>query len=277
MAHAPKSTPSRQMKLGLFFDGSGHHVAAWRDPGVDAKARLSFQQYARIARTAERGKFDLLFTADTNATFGADDVDVWQRTAACSRLEPLTLLGALSAVTEHIGLVATMTTTYHEPFTVARFFASLDAISSGRAGWNLVTSLATAEALNFSRETHAAHAERYARAREFAQVVLGLWDSWEDGAIVADKASGMYLDPAKLHFLNHKGTAFRGARAADDPAVAAGPPGGRAGRAVRRRPRACRRNRRGDVHGAAGPRGGARVLCRHQAARRRAMAARPKP
>jgi alkanesulfonate monooxygenase len=196
------------MKLGLFFDGSGHHVAAWRDPGVDPHARLSFEQYARIARTAERGKFDLLFTADTNATFGADDVDVWQRTAACSRLEPLTLLGALSVVTERIGLVATMTTTYYEPFTVARFFASLDRISNGRAGWNLVTSLAAAEALNFSRETHAAHSVRYARAREFAQVVLGLWDSWEEGAIVADKASGMYLDPAKMHFLNHHGEHF---------------------------------------------------------------------
>src|SRR5262245_4997284 len=201
-------TPPRQMKLGLFFDGSGHHVAAWRDPNVDATARLSVQQYVRIAQTAERGKFDLLFTADTNATFGADDIEVWSRTSACSRLEPLTLLAALAMVTERIGLVATMTTTYYEPFTVARFFASLDRISNGRAGWNLVTSLAAAEALNFSRETHAAHSVRYARAREFAQVVLGLWDRWEDGAIVADKASGMYLDPAKMHFLNHHGEHF---------------------------------------------------------------------
>jgi alkanesulfonate monooxygenase len=208
MNDAATGTPPRQMKLGLFFEGSGHHVAAWRDPGVDARARLSVQQYAQIACTAERGKFDLLFTADTNATFGADDVDVWSRTSACSRLEPLTLLGALSMVTERIGLVATMTTTYYEPFTVARFFASLDQISNGRAGWNLVTSLAAAEALNFSHETHAAHAERYARAREFAQVVLGLWDSFEDGAIIADKASGMYLDPAKMHFLQHKGRHF---------------------------------------------------------------------
>ena len=208
MNDASMPAARRQMKLGLFFDGSGHHVAAWRDPSVDAHARLSFKQYARIAQTAERGKFDLLFTADTNATFGADDVEVWRRTAACSRLEPLTLLGALAAVTERIGLVATMTTTYYEPFTVARFFASLDQISSGRAGWNLVTSLAAAEALNFSHETHAAHAERYARAREFAQVVLGLWDSWEDGAIIADKASGLYLDTAKMHVLNHKGEHF---------------------------------------------------------------------
>ena len=208
MNDASKPAARRQMKLGLFFDGSGHHVAAWRDPGVDALARLSFQQYARIARTAERGKFDLLFTADTNATFGADDVEVWERTAACSRLEPLTLLGALAVVTERIGLVATMTTTYYEPFTIARFFASLDQISNGRVGWNLVTSLATAEALNFSHETHAAHAARYTRAREFAQVVLGLWDSWEDGAVIADKASGFYLDASKMHFLDHKGEHF---------------------------------------------------------------------
>ncbi len=208
MNEARMPAQPRQMKLGLFFDGSGHHVAAWRDPGVDARARLSFKQFARIAQTAERGKFDLLFTADTNATFGADDVDVWRMTNACSRLEPLTLLGALSVVTERIGLVATMTTTYYEPFTIARFFASLDQISSGRAGWNLVTSLAPAEALNFSHETHAAHADRYARAKEFAQVVLGLWDSWEDGAVIADKASGSYLDTGKMHFLNHKGEHF---------------------------------------------------------------------
>ena len=196
------------MKLGLFFEGSGHHVAAWRDPDVDPSARQTLAQYIEIARTAERGKFDLLFTADTNATFGADDVETWTHTTQASRLEPITLLGALAAVTERIGLVATATTTYFEPFQVARFFASLDKISDGRAGWNLVTSLAIAEAYNFGRESHLRHTDRYARAREFAKVVLGLWDSWEDDAIVADKASGLYFDPAKLHFLNHKGKHF---------------------------------------------------------------------
>jgi len=196
------------MKLGLFIEGGGHHIAAWRDPEVDPRGRLSIKHFAEIARIAERGRFDLLFTADTNATFGADDVDTWVRTSASSRLEPLTLLGALSMVTERIGLVATMTTTYFEPFHVARFFASLDQISGGRAGWNLVTSLAAAEALNFSRETHVSHADRYDRAREFAQVVLGLWDSWEDDAVIADKANGRYFDPAKLHFLRHKGKHF---------------------------------------------------------------------
>jgi FMN-dependent oxidoreductase (nitrilotriacetate monooxygenase family) len=196
------------MKLGLFFEGVGHHVAAWRDPGADPHARQSLPHYIEIGRTAERGKFDLLFTADTNATFGPDDVDTWSRTLAASRLEPLTLLGALAAVTERIGLVATATTTYYEPYHVARFFASLDQLSQGRAGWNLVTSLAAAEAYQFSRDAHAAHADRYARAREFVQVVLGLWDSWEEGAVVADKAAGLYFDPAKLHLLHHKGEHF---------------------------------------------------------------------
>ena len=122
------------MKLGLFFEGCGHHIAAWRDPDVDAHAKQSLAHYVEIARLAERGKFDLLFTADTNATFGPDDVEAWTRTTAASRLEPITLLGALAAVTSRIGLVATATTTYFEPFHVARFFASLDQISGGRAG-----------------------------------------------------------------------------------------------------------------------------------------------
>jgi FMN-dependent oxidoreductase (nitrilotriacetate monooxygenase family) len=196
------------MKLGLFFEGCGHHIAAWRDPDVDAHAKQSLAHYVEIARLAERGKFDLLFTADTNATFGPDDVEAWTRTTAASRLEPITLLGALAAVTSRIGLVATATTTYFEPFHVARFFASLDQISGGRAGWNLVTSAAAAEAYNFGRESHAGHADRYARAHEFAKVVLGLWDSWEDHAVIADKANGLYLDRDKLHFLNHKGQHF---------------------------------------------------------------------
>jgi alkanesulfonate monooxygenase len=197
-----------KMRLGLFFEGIGHHIAAWRAPDTDATARMKFQHYVDIATTAERGKFDLLFTADTNATFGTDDMDSWSRTTSASRLEPLTLLGALSVVTKNIGLVATMTTTYYEPFTIARFFASLDQISGGRAGWNLVTSLAAAEAFNFNKETHASHADRYARAKEFAQVVLGLWDSWEDDAFIVDKEAGLYFDPARLHYLNHKGKHF---------------------------------------------------------------------
>ncbi len=196
------------MKLGLFIEGGGHHMAAWRHPDVAANGRINIQRFMEAAQTAERARFDMVFTADTNATFGADDVEYWKRSSAASRLEPLTMLGALSAVTKHIGLVATMSTTYAEPFTVARFFASLDQISHGRAGWNLVTSLSDAEAKNFGKEAHAGHAERYARAREFAHVVLGLWDSWEDDAMVYDKQAGIYMNPDKLHFLNHKGAHF---------------------------------------------------------------------
>jgi alkanesulfonate monooxygenase len=196
------------MKLGCFLEGTGHHVAAWRDPDVDPHGRQHLAHYLDAARLAERGKFDLLFMADTNATFGPDDVETWTRTTQASRLEPITLLAAMAAATERIGLVATATTTYFEPFHVARFFASLDQISGGRAGWNLVTSLAVAEAYNFGKESHPHHGDRYARAREFAKVVLGLWDTWEDGAVVADKQTGIYLDRSKLHFLNHKGKHF---------------------------------------------------------------------
>ena len=196
------------MKLGLFIEGGGHHMAAWRHPGVASNGRIRIESFMDAAQTAERARFDMVFTADTNASFGADDIVYWTHSSAASRLEPLTMLGALSAVTKHIGLVATMSTTYAEPFSVARFFASLDQISHGRAGWNLVTSLTDAEAKNFGRETHAAHADRYIHAREFAQVVLGLWDTWEDDAMVYDKATGVYLDPDKLHFLNHKGSHF---------------------------------------------------------------------
>src|SRR5258708_32438303 len=193
------------MKLGLFVEGTGHHVAAWRDADVDPHGRQTLKHYVDIARLAERGKFDLLFMADTNPASGPDDVETCTRPTQASGLEPITLLGALAAVTERIGLVGTATTTYVEPFDVARFFASLDQISGGRAGWNLVTSLAVGEAYNSGGEPLPHHGDRYARAREFAKVVLGLWDSFEDGAVVADKDSGLYLDQAKLHFLNHKG------------------------------------------------------------------------
>jgi N-acetyl-S-(2-succino)cysteine monooxygenase len=196
------------MKLGLFLAGGGHHIAAWRDPDVEAAANQSIRFYADAARTAERGRFDLVFNADTAAIFGPDDVNVWCRTAGALRLEPLTMLAALAMVTERIGLVSTATTTYWEPYHVARFFASLDQISGGRAGWNLVTSQAASEAFNFSRAEHSPHADRYERAAEFAQVVLGLWDTWEEDAVVADKESGLYFDPAKLHLLNHQGKHF---------------------------------------------------------------------
>lgn len=194
----------RKMRLGLFFEGLGHHIAAWRDPSVDPTQRQAFAHYARIAQTAERGLFDLLFTADTFAMFGPEDPDVWSRTTRMSRHEPLTLLSALAAVTSHIGLVATASTTFYQPAHIARLFASIDQISGGRSGWNLVTSSNPNEAAQFGITLHPEE-ERYRRAEEFADVVNGLWDGWEEDAVVADQASGLYIDPAKVHRLNHKG------------------------------------------------------------------------
>ncbi|EKG34717.1 LLM class flavin-dependent oxidoreductase [Pseudomonas syringae] len=200
------STTARQMKLGAFLMATGHHVAAWRHPDVPADAGLDFKHYRHVARVAEAAKFDALFVADSVA---AATGDIASRMARSDHFEPLTLLSALSAVTEHIGLIATATTTYNEPYHVARKFASLDHLSGGRAGWNLVTSDAAAEAQNFGRAEHVGHAERYSRAREFHQVVTGLWDSWADDAFTRDKASGEYYNPARLHVLNHQGEHFR--------------------------------------------------------------------
>jgi len=201
MSQAP-----RQLKLGAFLMATGHHVAAWRHPDVPANAGLDFKHYKHLAQVAERARFDTLFVADSVA---AATGDIASRMARSDHFEPLTLLSALSAVTEHIGLISTVTTSYNEPYHVARKFASLDHLSGGRAGWNLVTSDAAAEAQNFGRDEHIGHAERYSRAREFHRVVTGLWDSWADDAFTRDKASGQYYDPAKLHVLNHSGEHFK--------------------------------------------------------------------
>jgi Coenzyme F420-dependent N5,N10-methylene tetrahydromethanopterin reductase and related flavin-dependent oxidoreductases len=197
---------TRTLSLGAFLMATGHHVSAWRHPQVPADGGLDFRLYKRLAQVAEAAKFDAVFVADSVA---APTGDIASRMARSDHFEPLTLLSALAAVTERIGLIATVTTSYNEPYHVARKFASLDHLSQGRAGWNLVTSDAAAEALNFNRQEHFGHAERYARAREFHEVVTGLWDSWEDDAFTRDKASGQYYDPAKLHVLNHEGEHFR--------------------------------------------------------------------
>lgn len=198
------------MHLGLFIAGEGHHIAAWRDPGApDTVANQDIDHYIELAQKGEAALFDFLFTADTNAVFYGDAIAEWCQTTQALRLEPLTLLSALAVATKRIGLVCTATTTYLDPFHVARLFASLDQISHGRAGWNLVTSSAPAEAANFSASAHPPAAERYARAREFADVVMGLWDSWEDSAVTPDKASGLYFDPDKLHRLDHDGEHFQ--------------------------------------------------------------------
>ncbi|WP_437882316.1 LLM class flavin-dependent oxidoreductase [Pseudomonas sp. LRF_L74] len=196
-----------QLHLGAFLANSGHHVAAWRHPEAQADASQDFEHFKRIAQTAERGKFDALFIADVVALWG-HHIDALSRTARGEHFEPLTLLSALAAVTDRIGLIATATTTYNEPYHIARKFASLDHLSKGRAGWNLVTSVVSDEAWNFGREQHVEHADRYQRAEEFHDVVKGLWDSWDDDAFVRDKQSGLYFDPDKLHVLDHKGEHF---------------------------------------------------------------------
>jgi len=199
---------NEMIRLGAFLTATGQHVAAWRHPDVLADGGTNLQHYIENVRIAERGKFDMMFLAD-NAGIWQRDLDTEGRSPRAGYFEPITLLSALAATTSHIGLVATMTTTFNEPYNVARKYASLDHLSGGRAGWNLVTSANEAEAWNFGFDAHMLHDERYARAREFAQVVLGLWDSWEDDALLRDKQAGMFFDRAKLHLLNHHGEYFK--------------------------------------------------------------------
>jgi alkanesulfonate monooxygenase len=188
---------------------SGHHLAAWRHPDTPIDGGLNFQHFRQLAQTAERGKFDMIFFADGVAVWRrGKTAETLSRSGQVVHFEPLTLLSALAVVTEKIGLAATVSTTYNEPFHLARKFASLDYLSNGRAGWNLVTSATDAEARNFNREKHMEHALRYERAREFVEVVTKLWDSWEDDAFLRDKTSGIYFNSDKLHTPNHKGDYF---------------------------------------------------------------------
>lgn len=197
-----------QLKLGALFHPTGNHVASWLHPESQIDAGSNFRHYAELAQTAERGKFDTLFLADALAIRDGDP-DVMKRWPQyMSYFEPVTLLSALAAVTEHIGLIATSTTSYNEPFHVARRYASLDHISGGRAGWNVVTSTNPKEPVNFGRNAHFGHAERYKRAKEFVEVVCGLWDSWDDDAFVRDRGTATYFNPSGLHALHHHGDFF---------------------------------------------------------------------
>jgi FMN-dependent oxidoreductase (nitrilotriacetate monooxygenase family) len=200
------SKANRQIKLGAFLMTPGHHVAAWRYPDTEASEVLNFKFYKKLAQIAEQGKFDLLFLADGYAVSETYPEAVTQTVTV--RPEPITLLSALSSVTEHVGLVGTVSTTYNEPFHVARKFASLDHLSDGRAAWNVVTSGNPAEAKNFNKDDHLLHSLRYERAQEFLDVVKGLWDSWEDDAFVYDKDNAVFADRSKLHTLHHKGEWF---------------------------------------------------------------------
>ncbi|MED4452335.1 LLM class flavin-dependent oxidoreductase [Metabacillus fastidiosus] len=196
----------KEMKLGAFFMIPGHHVAAWRHPEAEAHNIMTFDFIKRLAQTAERGKFDVVFLADGYAVRGKKQNTIGQ--TVNTSFEPFTLLSALSTVTENVGLVGTVSTTYNEPFHVARKFASLDHLSGGRAGWNVVTSGSNAEARNFNLEQHLLHEKRYERAEEFVDVVTKLWDSWEDDALIIDKEAAEFANSSKIHNVNHKGKWF---------------------------------------------------------------------
>ncbi|PWW06239.1 FMN-dependent oxidoreductase (nitrilotriacetate monooxygenase family) [Paenibacillus cellulosilyticus] len=188
------SNKHRQLNLNAFLYGTGHHEASWRLPETSPERSLDFEHVLRIVQTAERGLLDSVFLADGYS-------------GRSNKLEPFTQLAALASRTKHIGLIATVGTTYNEPFHVARKFASLDHISKGRAGWNIVTGSGSA-AENFSREEHPEHSLRYEEADEFVEVVKQLWDSWEDDAVLNDKASGTRIERSKVHKIDYKGSYY---------------------------------------------------------------------
>src|ERR1700709_2332048 len=194
----------RQLKLGAFMRPVSIHTGAWRYPGAWPDANFNFGHIKQLIQKLEAGKFDAFFMADHLAVLNMP-INALKRSHTVTSFEPFTLLSALAGLTEHIGLIATGSTTFDEPYHVARRFASLDHISGGRAGWNIVTTSNPDAALNFGLEDHMEHAERYKRAREFYDVVTGLWDSFADDAFVRDVDAGLYFDPAKMHVLNHKG------------------------------------------------------------------------
>ncbi len=187
------------MKLGLFLMGTGHHIASWRHPDVQADGNEDLKYFQNIAKIAENAKLDMLFLSDglsfTKLSHPAELV----------RFEPITLIASLSAITKNIGFVATASTTYNEPFHIARKFSSLDHLNGGRSAWNVVTSYYQTEANNFNQQSHLDHSLRYEKATEFVEVVKGLWDSWEEDALVRDKESGVFFHPDKLHALDFKG------------------------------------------------------------------------
>lgn len=217
MAH-PQSRPSRQLTLNLFIYPGGHHEAGWRYPGSSPDRLLDIGFYQNLARSAEAAKLDAVFFADGPAQ--VDNI----RYASRFRLEPLTWLSAIAAATTHIGLIGTASTTYYEPYNLARLFASLDHLSGGRAGWNIVTTAVPQASGNFGLVETPSHAERYARAAEFVDVVTKLWDSWEDGALVADPASGLFADDTKIHPIEHVGRHFRVKGALNTPRAPQGRP-----------------------------------------------------
>ena len=194
----------RQLHLGAFMRPVSIHTGAWRYPGSYPDANFNFAHLKRFTQKLEQGRFDAFFMADHLAVLNMP-IEALKRSHTVTSFEPFTLLSALAGATEHIGLIATGSTTFDAPYHVARRFASLDHISGGRAGWNVVTTSNPDAALNFGLEDHMEHGERYARAREFYDVVIGPWDSFADDAFIRDVASGIYFDPDRMHVLDHKG------------------------------------------------------------------------
>jgi FMN-dependent oxidoreductase (nitrilotriacetate monooxygenase family) len=198
----------RQLRLGAFMRPVSIHTGAWRYPGAIPNANFNFGALKKMIQKLETGKFDAFFMADHLAVLNMP-IEALKRSHTVTSFEPFTLLSALAAVTENIGLVATGSTTFDLPYHVARRFASLDHISGGRAGWNIVTTSNPDAALNFGLDDHMEHAERYKRAREFYDVVTGLWDSFADDAFIRDVESGIFMDPDKMHVLDHNGPYFK--------------------------------------------------------------------
>ena len=200
-------TAARHLHLGAFMRPVSIHTAWWRYPGAYPDANFNLRHLIDFAQTLERGRFDAFFMADHLAVLNMP-MAALKRSATATSFDPLTLLPALAMVTKHLGLIATASTTFEPPYLIARRFASLDHISGGRAGWNLVTTSNPDAALNFGLTEHMEHGERYRRAREFFDVVTGLWDSWADDAFIRDVENGVYFDPARLHVLDHQGEFF---------------------------------------------------------------------
>ncbi len=193
-----------KLRLGAFMRPVSIHTAAWRYPGGTPDANFNLDHITRYAQTLERGCFDAFFMADHLAVLNMP-MDALKRSATVTSFDPLTLLPALAMMTSRLGLIATASTTFEPPYLIARRFASLDHISAGRAGWNIVTTSNPDAARNFGHKEQMEHGERYRRAREFYDVVTGLWDSWADDAFIRDVDSGVFLDPDRMHVLDHEG------------------------------------------------------------------------
>jgi len=234
------TTAKRQMSLIAFMQAQNcsNYVGSWRHP-ASMSDFLGPAYYQRIARTLEDAKFDMAFFDDRLAMpdiYGNDHRATVENGVRAVKIDPCTVLMTMAAATSHLGLGATYSTTYYEPFHVARLFATMDLMTGGRVAWNVVTSFNDSEAANFGRDEHLEHDLRYDRADEFLEVVTGLWSSWEDDALIVDKASGRFADPDKVHRLDHNGTYFRSKGPLPVPRSAQGQPvllqAGQSGRGI---------------------------------------------